>query len=215
MLYWREKPHPLLTLLVDEALGRSLDFASVLGATWFVETYPRSADLFTLRKWRREVEKLRSANRCGRVFRPTEYHWLILYEILGDFSERYNRGSLSRIIHDQTAISRIDFDGIVTGFFWHIDFTVPLEKLSGFGAEETAWMGFRGGAMDIAAGLPPHPTELELAEVREPGWEEALQEGPVSRCPPGTGPVDLGGYPLMTPGLGSTGPGFVRSWTQS
>jgi hypothetical protein len=175
MIYWQQKPPRILNLLVDEAIGECLDFAGLLDASWFARTYPRTAKLLTLRAWQRELVKLRAANHAPGVYRPTEYHWLILHEVLGEFSETYNEGSLPRIVHEGAPVEEIHFDGILRVFFWDLDFTIPLDELTGFGFVGTDWMGLRN-AMGIAAGLPPHPAELELVEMLEPLWDEGEAE---------------------------------------
>ena len=171
MLYWRQRPPAQLALLVDRAIAQCLDFASVLGPCWFTRTYPRTAKLLTPRAWQRELVKLRAANHASGVYRPTDYHWLILYEVLRVFSEFHSETSPRGILHEQSTAHEVDFEAILRGFFWDLDFTVPLEELTGFGFLGTDWMGLRD-AMGIAAGLPPHPAELEIEEVPEPVWDE-------------------------------------------
>lgn len=173
MLHWQTRPDPVLTAIVDEALRMALDCARLFRdgvLTDLAGAYPEAARCFTLARWIEEVEKLRAANLSRTVFRPTDYHWLILHEILEQFSETYNDDPGEPIVHAGTTIRALDFAAIVGSFFWDLDFLIPFEELSGLGLEGRRQLGINAETVGLAAGLAPHPEELRLEEVTEPRW---------------------------------------------
>jgi hypothetical protein len=175
VLYWSTKPDPLFTKIVDVAISVGRDLVrSWEGSspTEWATMYPELAKFFTPATSNRELERLRVTHGSSKVFRPGDYQWLLLFEVLRDFCEAYNDQPIDTMEHEGTVIRHIDFDAILAIFFWDLDFTIPLEELSALGAAGRNMMGIQDQAFNAAAGLVPHPDELALEEVTSPKWAE-------------------------------------------
>ncbi len=179
MLYWQKKSDPLLVLCVDRALEISSDHAAGFAESdpeGYAFAFPWAARSFTLAAWRNEIRKLKAANLAGEVYALTDYHWLLLHEVLEQFCEDYNAGVWEPLVHEGTTIENLDFDGIVGLFFWDTDFLLDFEHLAALGPERRQMMGFNEETLGLAAGLAPHPDELVLDEVAATAWREAADE---------------------------------------
>jgi hypothetical protein len=173
MLHWQTEPDQLLMKIVDEAIADALDFSHALKSTFppdWAECFPSAARFFSIDSWMSEAQKLKAANRSPQVFQITDYHWLLLEEVLRRYCELYNDGTIDRIVHEGTRIREIDFEGILELFFWDLDFAIPFEELAALGLSGREQMGTSDEALAIAAGLAPHADELVLEEVESPRW---------------------------------------------
>jgi hypothetical protein len=76
-------------------------------------------------------------------------------------------------------IGEIDFAHLVDGFFWDVDF-LHGDELVDRGGEKRERRLISPEAYSTAAGLAPHPAELEIRLWEEaPDWEDG-EEGPAS-----------------------------------
>jgi hypothetical protein len=87
------------------------------------------------------------------------------------------------------SIGSIDFDAIVDRFFWDTDFLIGPELLKLSSADQCRQqLGFSDEVFGIAAGLKPHPSELEIRPVVDPDWggqdDESPAHGIIGAYPP-------------------------------
>jgi len=94
----------------------------------------------------------------------TDYHWLLLYDVLEGFVEMYNDGEwksarIKKIVGDE-----IDFDDIVGIWFHDTDFLSDgtMGKLS---PDQRKTLGVSDAAWSIANGLKAHPDELIMKKI--------------------------------------------------
>jgi len=180
MLYWAKEPDALMTSIVHEAFEIAVDSMRVMEESGsqkdWQDGFPQLSRIFSLSEFVIELKRLDRAHSSSTVWRLGDYHWLLLYWILHDFCELYNDGeedSAVRITHEGTCIQTLDFDALVSVFFWDLDFLLPFEDLSALGTANREEMGFSQETFALAAGLKPHPEELKLEEVGQPQWEES------------------------------------------
>jgi len=91
-------------------------------------------------------------------------------------------------------IGRIDFDYLVDAFFWDTDFLIGPELLELSADQRRRQLGFSNEAFSIAAGLKPHPSELEIRPVADPDWrgedDEVPADGVIGAYPSDEGSED-------------------------
>ena len=160
------------------------------------ERYPELARFFERRELFDVLDRLLEANQQMTIYEISDYHWLVLHECLEVFCDLHNDSALD---HDCQVgpyiIDTIDFEAIVSRFFWDIDFQLGSVLLE---AEERAPGRVQATrqAWKIAAGLRPDPEDLQIVSVpqsAEGTWPADPDERPV----PESGYV--GPYPLLEP----------------
>lgn len=179
MIYWAKEPDALMTSIVDAAFDIAVDYIRVMEESGsqrdWEDASPQLARIFSRNDFVIELKRLDRAHRSSTIWRLGDYHWLLLYSILRDFCELYNdaeEGSPLRMTHEGTSIQTLDFDALVSVFFWDLDFLLPFEDLEALGAANREQIGLSQETFALAAGLKPHPEELKLEEVGQPKWEE-------------------------------------------
>jgi len=98
---------------------------------------------------------------------PTDYHFLILHEVLQLRFSRYNdRVSTcgQPLAFGSVILGYVDLD-FVRDYFWVEDFLFDPAIMAGLSAENKAALGFNQETFALVQGLKPHPQELELQEV--------------------------------------------------
>jgi hypothetical protein len=134
---------------------------------WLRDTMPRSAKLFTPDEMLPLLARLVEAHRDQTTrYHCTDYHWLVLYEVLDVFTDRTNdlaRAGMTRANVGPYRIGKIDFDDIVTHFFHDTDFL--MEKLANAPESVKHQLGVRQETWGLVAGLKPHPEEIALTPI--------------------------------------------------
>jgi hypothetical protein len=121
-----------------------------------------------------ELQKLLTAHRSAKLYMPTDYHFLMLHEILEvQISHHNNRVSVcgQPLAFGSVLLGHVDFD-FVRDYFWDEDFLLDPEVMASLSEENKAALGFNQETFALVLGLKPHPQELELQEVNtksEPG----------------------------------------------
>lgn len=108
---------------------------------------------------------------------PTDYHWLLLYEVLEVYSEGFNDMPHGRLC-ERFGIEHIDFHLLIEMFFWDNDFLG--EEIPDLALETRQRLDISPETFGLTVGMKPHPEELALkvceAEmVKE--WEHRLFAG--------------------------------------
>jgi hypothetical protein len=179
MLYFLHKPDAVFVAILYAALESECE--SIKGfpdddiPDLWEGCYPESSRYFTSDAGFNVLTELYCAIRDPTVYRPTDYHWLLLYEALQNYC----------VIHNDLAptaptgwrpvgkfkLREIDFDALVGLYFWDTDFLCPpiqgcspdTESIQLDRIEPSRW-GHNT--------LPDNPV-LNPVSLRYPDWEEA------------------------------------------
>jgi hypothetical protein len=174
MLYFARKPDLVFTAILHTALeseGESINGSLNNDLDLWEAGYPESSRYFTAATCFDVLTQLFCASRDPIVYCPTDYHWLLLYEVLQNFC----------VIHNDLApaapkgwrpvgefrLSEIDFDAMVDIYFWDTDFLIapmqgssrPPEELPIVPIEPTLWSD------------RPENSLLNPVSLRYPDWE--------------------------------------------
>lgn len=181
MLRLQRKPDPVFLAILHDALELRLDEVRELAergdADEWREFYPMLARYFTPQTLVSVLDRLITASKDTRLYQLTDYHWLVIYDCLETYSDVHN--DMARESPDRMRpvgpyrIGRVEFDSIVQSFFWDTDF-LSGDELVDVGAEFREQHGYSPEAFAIAAGLAPHPAELEIhVWDQDPDWDDA------------------------------------------
>jgi hypothetical protein len=177
MLYFARKPDLVFTAILHTALeseGESIKGSINNDLDLWEACYPESSRYFNAATCLDVLTQLFCASRDPLVYCPTDYHWLLLYEVLQNFCVIHNDLAPSapkgwRPV-GEFKLSEIDFDALVAVYFWDTDFLIaPIpganrqpEELPIVPIEPTLWSDNRS---DNSLFTP--------ASLRYPDWEEA------------------------------------------
>jgi len=130
--------------------------------------------MFTRQSLLEQLEALLQAHQDNALYMPSEYHFLILYDILDTFVEVHNDtlglDGISCVQVGDVMLGEIDFDWIEETYFWDTDFLTPPETMDQLTAGDKEMTGYSPGTFGIVHGLVPHPDELILKQA-EPSTE--------------------------------------------
>jgi hypothetical protein len=135
----------------------------------FPISYPESAKCFTPALAEHTLKNVLRASHDSAFYQLTDYHWLLLYEVLWKFSEIFNdepecvTGGKDLAI--QYGIQEIDFSDFIGLYFWDIDFITNPDDLINMGEVGRKTMDFNREAYGVIQRWPPHPEELELTKL--------------------------------------------------
>jgi hypothetical protein len=122
------------------------------------------------------LHKLLEGSRSAQWYQLTDYHWLLLYEVLKVHCEIFNDGEgYACEVPGKYGIRYIDFNAVVERFFWDIDFLLPGEEVMGLGMEGRKQLAISPETFGLTQGLKPHPEELCLQAI-EPGEEPSASD---------------------------------------
>ena len=184
MLSWPFQPDEAFAAILESSLSICIDqlgdrLGNQLAAT-NAETDgaclagTRIWELFDPSQLLGELQKLLTAHRSTKLYMPTDYHFLMLHEVLEvQISHHNNRVSVcgQPLAFGSVLLGHVDFD-FVRDYFWDEDFLLDPEVMASLSEENKAALGFNQETFALVLGLKPHPQELELQEVNtkpEPG----------------------------------------------
>ena len=184
MLSWPFQPDEAFAAILDSSLSICIDqlgdrLGNQLAATnaetdGACLTETRMWELFEPSQLRNELQKLLRAHRSAKFYLPTDYHFLMLHEVLEvQISHHNNRVSAcgQPLAFGSVLLGHVDFD-FVRDYFWDEDFLFDPEVMAGLSEQNKVALGFNQETFALVQGLKPHPQELELQEVNtkpEPG----------------------------------------------
>ncbi len=174
MLRFATKPDAIFPVLIsdaiDEAIGEiELDPTSEGQVETYETIMPSSEKLFGLNDAKQQLRALQKALGETSLYQPTDYHWLLLYEVLEVYCDGFNEiphGALC----ETYGIQRIDFNLLIDLFFWDNDFLDDDIPDMPFKARQQ--LGISPETFGLTAGMKPHPDELTLTLC-----DEGLAEG--------------------------------------
>jgi len=189
MLYFQQKPDPVFTAILHEALDLLReDLGQMLAdgdLSLWEANFPLSARCFKPKSAMQVAERLLKASRDADVYRVTDYHWLLLYECLEEYCFCHNDlaegDPIGLLTIGDYRVGQIDFGLIVDLYFWDTDFLIPAEVVVGMGERGRKTMRLNDELYGIAQGWLPHPEELRLEHVKDPKWDYHDAAEPLSR----------------------------------
>jgi hypothetical protein len=172
MLRFQQPPDTRNLTILQVALEDALAWwNSRISDHWsFSEWYPESAKCFDPHTAKEQLENLLHASKDSAVWQPTDYHWLLLYEVLFHFCQVFNDDpeavSCGELVN-KYGIEEIDFDEILDLYFWDLDFLTPPSTLLHMTQQDRQAMGFTQEAFGVIQRWKPHPRELALVKWKE------------------------------------------------
>jgi hypothetical protein len=171
MLRFANKPDEIFLILIDETIEDFLDELEGFNddpteqEEIIKASMPRSAALFTTQQLIQQLHALRKASADPKLYQPTDYHWLLLYERLKVYCDLFNDDNTYGCLHERYGIEHIDFDGLVSLFFWDVDFLD--DNIANVFREVREALGVSPETFGLTAGLKPHPEELVIKLCNE------------------------------------------------
>jgi hypothetical protein len=173
MLSWQFQPDEAFAAILDNSLSICIDqlgdqLAAKIAATdGACQVGTRIWELFDPGQLLGELQKLLTAHRSVKLYMPTDYHFLILHEVLelqiishNDLVSAFDQP----LAFGSVLLGHVDFD-FVRYYFWDEDFLLDPEVMASLSEEQKAALGFNQETFALVQGLKPHPQELELREV--------------------------------------------------
>jgi hypothetical protein len=173
MLRWQFQPDEAFAAILESSLSTSIEWLSdhLAGTIAEAEVFSLFGtqlwELFDTQQLLTELQKLLVAHRSAKLYMPTDYHFLILHEVLQLQINHHNDQVASGgqpLAFGSVLLGHVDFD-FVSGHFWDEDFLFDPTMMSGLSEEDKAAMGFNKETFALVQGLKHHPKELELNEV--------------------------------------------------
>jgi len=191
VIEFQTEPDPIFLAILAEALQWTRDQLYPYGESYqpsqeelaeqdeqYPVLYPSLARFFSRSEALAETQRLLSALHDPRVYRFTDYHWLVLYASLEMFTDLHNDeafGSDGRV--GPYTIDAINFDDIVSAFFFDTDFLFGPELLVASEKKLDVLPGVTPQAVKIAAGIKPSAEDLEFTPTdQQPDTETASRE---------------------------------------
>jgi hypothetical protein len=173
MLRWQFQPDEAFAAILDSSLSISIERVSdhLAGTIPEVEVVSllgsRIWELFDDQQLLTELQKLLMAHRSAKLYSPTDYHFLILHEVLQLQISLHNSLVSSGdqpLAFGSVLLAHVDLD-FVSDYFWDEDFLINPTVMTSLSAEEKVALGFNEETFALVQGLKPHPKELDLNEV--------------------------------------------------
>ena len=147
----------------------------------FSNSYPESAKCFHPKLAHKTLKLLLRASQAKSLYQLTDFHWLLLYEVLWKFCELFNDEpeEFSPALGKKYGFCEIGFHEIIDLFFWDTDFLLSPDDLVDIGKFNRDQLGLSKETFGVVQRMVPHPEELKLVrlskqEVKE--WKEVTTE---------------------------------------
>lgn len=138
--------------------------------------YEQTKQLFSRKELLSQVSKLLISHKSNKLFRITDYHFLILHDIIFQTAELHNEHiQEGESLFGELQIKNIDFEMISEIFFWDEDFLISNDIFDNLAWEAKDRLGISDEVFSITHGLKPHPSELEIKIMDIPKNWEALE----------------------------------------
>lgn len=167
--------HDALEVVQDEFENRYLD--NEYKKDYWMRQYPNAAKVFSVPTAKTVVTQLLNASSWPDVYQLTDYHWLLLYDVLQVYVDIHNdfqrdKGGLFPV--GPYLVGEIDFSFIVDVYFWDTDYLMDGKMVAALDIEGRKAMGINKETFGLTQGLAPHPDELQL--IRWDGLMEVSDE---------------------------------------
>ena len=169
MIRLAAKPDCIFSQLINSAITDIADNYLNFGdprdqEDWLCAAMPRGARFFTAPQAKEQLLAIQKVYQDDRLYEPTKYHWLLMYECLETFAQTFNEQPVGWLVQDY-GICRIDFSSLIRLFFW--DTTFLSDHLAKMSRQESRTMLIWPETVGLTAGFKTHPDELSLSECAE------------------------------------------------
>ena len=134
----------------------------------FTARYPESAKCFTPALAETTLKGLLRASQDSALYQLTDYHWLLLYEVLDNFTEVFNDEPIyvgGGELVTKYGVKNIDFYDFIDCYFWDTDFLIEPDSMINMREKGRQSMAFNQEAYGVIQRWAPHPEELALTKV--------------------------------------------------
>ena len=160
--------------LTIDSLREGLEYGDGVELSWVC---PVNAELMSAAVVIETLEALRAQLRTRERYGLSEYHWLLIYEVLYNQIEIWNDGlkgsppeELPPSIfagHGELWVEhgpprRLDFDSFVDQYFWDDDFLLAPGEFEGLSTKQKGLLRLTDSTFGAIHRIPPHPEDLEL-----------------------------------------------------
>jgi hypothetical protein len=179
MLRFSKAPDPVFQAILRKSLDYAIDVISDLLQVFnhddtgtrqeFMRLFPETGRMFPPSVARAALVNLRSCLDRPDIYALTDYHYLLLYDVLNFYADVHNglviaaknkkqRKEASFV--DPFYVEKIHIDEIIDLYFFDQNFLLDAETL--LSLPEQARKTLRPELFGVCQGLLPHPEELEL-----------------------------------------------------
>ncbi len=135
----------------------------------FTVDYPESAKCFTPVLAEKTLKDLLRASQESALYQLTDYHWLLLYEVLLIFTNVFNDDP-EGVVGGKELVTKygrkkVDFHDFIDCYFWDTDFLADPNAIINMGEKGRQSMAFNKEAYAVIQRWGPHPEELALTKV--------------------------------------------------
>jgi len=170
MLRFHTTSDEVFQLILREALDVALDDIRVsaeAGNEDVQDVLPNASKVFDAQTALPVLERLRTCSDAPVLYKPTDYHWLLLYDVLKEYCGLFNEMPLDLEVYKVYGITTIDFGTLVDVFFWDDDFLVSAREMLALTLEQRQQLDFNPETFGLAQGFRPHVEELEFKRVQD------------------------------------------------
>lgn len=169
MLRFASKPDLIFLLLINQAIEDAIghiefDDDPAEQQEALDSLMPHSAKLYDVAGVKTQLALLKAAIGKAELYQPTDYHWLLLYEVLDAYCADFNE-TPHGILFAGYGLERLEIDHLADVFFWDTDFLDAQIPMMSLDAREV--MDISPETFGLTAGLKPHPEELELERCED------------------------------------------------
>lgn len=163
MIRWSCKPDPIFT----DFVSFSLDYLKDLTKDGFFEEDSDLIRTFGKEGLLVEMNKLIEAHASEKILNVTDFHFLILHEVLRAATEICNDDDFEIRKFGGVEITKFEFEDLVEYYFWDIDFLLSQEVVNNLSSDQKGSLALSPSVFSIANNLKPHPKELAFTEEED------------------------------------------------
>jgi hypothetical protein len=181
MLRFQEPLTPAAKYLVAYSLEVADDELHDFDSDEWVHVFSRSASCFSLDLARTTIADLRDKLERPELYQLTDYHWLLLYDVLEQGIVPLSDWQIPEVNRDLASLAspedgyleirrrgrrkphvQIDFGWFIDKFFWDTDFFLSRTVYEQLDPEAKQQLGVKPETFGVIQGMAPHRDELRL-----------------------------------------------------
>lgn len=166
MLFFAEKPD----IAFHKIVQYSLEIASENLKEEYLDDddvmsnfYEQTSRVFNRKELLSQIKDILTAHTSNKLFRLTDYHFLILHDVIYTAVCLHNDFAQSgEALFSDLEIKHIDFGCIADIFFWDEDFLISSDIFDNLLPDAKSSLNFSEETFGVVHGLKPHPEEVKL-----------------------------------------------------
>ena len=161
MLRFAENPDIIFTEILELAFEDALEW-----------------ELYSNKALKSTIAELKEKNRSPGLWRLTDYHYALIYDVLSNFVDVHNdfaRETGQPILELQDhRIFRINLNALIDQYFYDTDFLLDPQLMLNMPSELKGSLGFSAETFGVVMGLKPHSKELRIELYEEGEFKPSL-----------------------------------------